>query len=492
MIKATFKYMVLPLALGAQSVALAQDTRFFDNEQHGRIERQVLERVVIVNATALNFRADPSVSQPPIGVMRQAEPALVLAETFNSLESRRWTQIRRRDGTEGWVAREFLEPIQSTLSTLDGAMELLSGLQITTLADFDTSPTIAVSNARQLEEIHAGFVFSAPIGDAGWTFSHNVGRLAIEALPFVSETSHVESIPEDAALIAEAIDELIAGGANLIFGTSFGYMDAMVEAARLHPDIVFMHSSGFKTADNLATYFGRIYQARYLSGIVAGAATQTDRIGFVGAFPIAELVRGINAFTLGAQTVNPDVEVEVTWTGTWYGPGIESEAADALIANGVDVVTMHQNSPAVVQAAEQAGIMAVGFHTDMSLFAPNAALTSAMWDWTPIYTKAVTDLHEGIWQADQQWWGIDEGAVKLAPLSKSLPADLAASVEATTQALAAGEFRIFEGPIRGQSGDIAVPSGTILSDAELLQMDFFVRGVNGTLPEPTAPAGADN
>ena len=490
------KFSLIATAIGAiacltSNDGRAQEGRFLGNETVPAIERSLLEQVFLVEASSLNFRSDPSIANDPIGVLRQGEPVLVRDQTFNIDEQRRWASVRRRDGLEGWVASSYLSPLKPVLASIDAAMEMLAGLGMTTqiAAAGAIEP---VSQTRQIDEIHAGFVYSAPIGDAGWTFSHDAGRRAIEQLPFVTATSYIESVPEDAELIAQAIAQLIEGGANLIFGTSFGYMDAMVEASRQYPDVVFMHSGGFKTTDNLGTYFGRIYQARYLSGMVAGAATQTGKLGFVGAFPIAQLVRGINAFTLGAQSVNPDVEVDVVWTGTWYGPGIESEAAEELIARGADVLTMHQNSPAVVQTAEKAGIKGVGFHSDMSLFAPNAALTSAAWDWTPIYTKAVTDLHDGNWLADQKWWGIDEGAVQLAPLNKNLSQSLANEVEISRAKLADGTLRIFEGPLRGQNGDIVVPSGQLLSDAELLAMDFFVMGVNGDLPKNETGTGDDN
>ena len=483
--------LALAMAAGPWVHAAAQQERWLATESSERVERAMFEQAFIVTVDRLNLRSDPSTANPPVGTLARDVAVLRLEETFNSQENRQWMKVRLADGSEGWIATRYVDPAMPALATVEQAFQFLAGLGATSVVD--ASPTDTPPTPRPaVDKIHAGFVYVGPVGDAGWTFSHDAGRRAMEALPFVEKTSYIESVPEDDRLVGQAIDRLVADGANLVFTTSFGFMDATVEAAKRHPDVTFMHASGFRTAPNLATYFGRMYQARYLSGMVAGSATQTGRIGYVAAFPIAEVVRGIDAFTLGARSVNPQTTVEVAWTGTWYGPGIESEVATGLVDRGADVLAMHQDSPAVLQVAEQRRIRGIGYHSDMSLFAPTATLTSAVWNWMPVYLEAATALHEGRWLPDQRWWRIDDGVVGLAPLAKDLPAGLAARVDQARAALANGSLQIFEGPIRDRRGGIAVPAGKVLSDAELLKLDYFVEGVEGGLPEPQAPSGNDN
>lgn len=235
-----------------------------------------------------------------------------------------------------------------------------------------------------------------------------------------------------------------------------------------------------------------MYEARYLAGMVAGGMTSSNVIGYVAAFPIAQVVRGINAFALGAQSVNPDVEIAVHWTETWYGPSIEQEQAESLIERGADVLTMHQNSPAVLQVAEEHGKMTIGYHSDMRAFAPTAALTSAVWHWDGLYQLLAEDLLAGSWQSEQIWWGMKEGAVGLAPLSDRVPAALVEEVERQRQAIVAGQLRVFEGPIRDTAGAVQVPSGRLMSDADLLTMDFFVQGVESEIaPNVPTPNGTN-
>ena len=345
---------------------------------------------------------------------------------------------------------------------------------------------------KPVPEVRVGFVLSGPIGDGGWVLSHELGRRALEELSFVKGTAYVENVPEKPELVMAAIDELVEGGANLVFTTSFGFMQPTLDAAAKYPNVVFMHSAGFKTAPNMGTYFGRIYEARYLAGIVAGGMSESKIIGYVAAFPIAQVLRGINAFTLGAQSVSPDVQVRVLWTNTWYSPGIEKETTDRLFDFGADVVTMHQNSPAVLQAAEARGRKAIGYHGDMAPFAPAATMTSVVWDWAPMYRKIATDLHEGGWEPYQLWWGAKEGVVKLAPLSPDLPLALKERVLAAERDLKSGRLDVFAGTLRDDRGRVRLPSGQVLYDADLLSMDFFVLGVRGELPVPKAPTGPTN
>ena len=437
------------------------------------IERASLNKAYQVEVRALNFRSEPSLDTPPVSVVQEGDFVLETGRAFNQDEGIEWVKVIRGDGREGWVSSRHIRPISDAVTTVEGAAAFLASLSPT----ITSPPELPALDPR--DELRVGFVYPGPVGDAGWAYSHDLGRQAMEQLSFVSETSFIESVPEDPDLITAALEELVAGGNNLIFGTSYGYMDPMMEAAKRHPDVVFMHSSGFKTQPNAGTYFGRIYEARYLSGIVAGAMTKSNAIGFVAAFPIPEVIRGINAFTLGAQSVNPEARVKVAWTKTWYGPGIEREKAELLMDQGADVITIHQDSPAAVQAAAQRGKYAIGFHSDMSAFGPATTLTSAVWDWSVVYKQIAFEMREGVWDPEQLWWGLDKGVVGLAPLSDKVPADIKALVEQRREEIAERRLRVFEGPIRDTGGEIRVPSGIILSDADLLTMDFYVLGVEG-------------
>jgi len=219
--------------------------------------------------------------------------------------------------------------------------------------------------------------------------------------------------------------------------------------------------------------------------------TESDVIGFVAAFPIPQVIRGINAFTLGAQSVNPEVQVKVEWTNTWYGPGVEKETADGLMDDGADIITIHQNSPSAMQAAQQRGHLAIGYHSDMQAFAPEAMLTSVVWDWSGLYKDVASDMADGEWESEQIWAGLDEGVVDLAPMSDKVPVDVQALVEQRRAAIADRTLRIFEGPIRDVGGEIRVPSGQLLSDADLLTMDYYVLGVEGGVA-PTLSTASDD
>lgn len=332
------------------------------------------------------------------------------------------------------------------------------------------------------KEIKAGFVYVGPVGDAGWTYSHNEGRLEMEELDFVKPSTYIESVPEGAES-ARVINGLVRKGHNLIFTTSFGYMDATIDVAKRNKDVVFMHCSGFKTAENVGTYFGRMYEPRYLAGIVAGKMTKKNVIGYVGAFPIPEVIRGINAFTLGVRSVNPAAEVKVVWTQTWFDPGVERDAADSLLDVGADVLTMHQDAPATLQAAEARGAYVIGYNSDMREFAPNAFLTAPVWHWGTLYTTIAKQVSEGTWKSQQIWYGMKENLVELAELSDKVPADVKAIVAEKTAAIKAGSFHPFAGPIKGQDGKIVVAAGQTPTDSELLGMNYFVEGVQGTIPK---------
>ncbi|MEE4165180.1 MAG: BMP family ABC transporter substrate-binding protein [Desulfocapsaceae bacterium] len=328
------------------------------------------------------------------------------------------------------------------------------------------------------KEINVGFVYVSPIGDGGWSYAHNQGRLEIEAMEGV-KTSYVEAVNEGPDSERVMLN-MARKGFDLIFATSFGYMDPMLKVAKQFPDTTFMHCSGFKTADNMGNYFGRMYQARYLSGMVAGAMTKSNILGYVAAFPIPEVIRGINAYTLGAQSINPEATVRVVWTKTWYDAATEKEAAKSLLDVGADVIAQHQDSPGPQEAAEEKGVYSVGYNSDMSKFAPKAHLTAPVFNWAPIYTRAVKQVQAGEWQPESIWAGLKEGVVDLAPMADMVPQDIQDKVMAKRAAIIAGE-KVFVGPINDQAGNEKVAGGQAMTDGDMLGMTWFVQGVVGTI-----------
>ncbi len=327
------------------------------------------------------------------------------------------------------------------------------------------------------KDLNVGFVYVSPIGDAGWSYAHDQGRLALEEMDGV-KTSYVESVAEGPDSERVMLN-MARKGFDVIFATSFGYMDSMLKVAKQFPDTVFMHCSGFKMADNMGNYFGRMYQARYLSGMVAGAMTKSNIIGYVAAFPIPEVIRGINAFTLGAQAMNPKATVRVVWTKTWYDPATEKEAAKSLLDVGADVIAQHQDSPAPQEAAQEKGVYSIGYNSDMSQFAPKSHLTAPIWNWGPFYKETVQKVKDGTWKAESSWPGLAEGIVDLAPMSDMVPKDVQEKVMAKKEAIKGGE-KVFVGPISDQNGAEKVAAGAAMSDKDMLGMTWFVQGVIGT------------
>ena len=351
---------------------------------------------------------------------------------------------------------------------------------VSTAAPDGSTATSAGSTAAAGDAIKVAFVYVGPIGDAGWTKKHDDGRLELEAaLGDKVETTYLESVPEGAE--SEAVFERLAREGNkVIFGTSFGYMDQMLAAAEKYPDVVFMHATGFKTSDNMGTYFGAAEEARYLSGMAAGAVTKTNTIGYVAAFPIPEVLRGINAFTLGARAVNPDATVEVVWTSTWFDPTVEKEAAQSLLNGGADVIAQHQDTPSAGEAAQAAGGYWVGYNDDMSRFAPEAWLTAPVWDWGPFYIKTVEDVMAGNWKTGQYYGNMADGLVTLAAVSDKVPQAVRDQIAEVQAQIIAGEFAPFTGPINKQDGSVAYADGAVAELGELLGMDYFVEGVFGS------------
>ncbi|WP_210772205.1 BMP family ABC transporter substrate-binding protein [Pseudodesulfovibrio sp. zrk46] len=332
---------------------------------------------------------------------------------------------------------------------------------------------------EESKKIKVGFVYVSPVGDAGYSYAHDQGRKAVDALDW-TETAFVESVPEGADS-ERVIRNMARKDFDVIFTTSFGYMDPTIKVAKEFPEVDFMHCSGFKKSENVNNYFGRIYQSRFLTGMVAGAMTKSNKLGYVAAFPIPEVIRGINAYTIGARMMNPDAEVRVVWTKTWYDPALEKDAAKSLLDAGCDVIAQHQDSPAPQEAAQEAGAYSVGYNSDMSSFAPKAHLTSAIWNWAPVYVKTVEEVKNGTWKGDQSiWWSMADGVVDIAPMGPMVPEDVKAKVMAEKAKLVAGNDTIFAGPIKNQKGEVVIAEGTTAPDGDLLGMTWFVEGVVGT------------
>jgi basic membrane protein A and related proteins len=324
------------------------------------------------------------------------------------------------------------------------------------------------------------FVYVGPVGDLGWSYAHDQGRLALEEMGV--ETAYSELVGEgpDAARVLRTY---ASQGYDLIFATSFGYMDSVIEVAADFPDVKFEHATGYQTAENVGIYDGRGYQGWYLAGIVAGEMTESNILGYIAPYPIAEVVRNLNAFALGARSVNPNVEVRPIWLFSWFDPPREREAAQALIDAGVDVVARESDSVEPDKAAEEAGVYAIGYNAISADVAPNAVLTAPIWDWSVIYEKKVSDVVNGTWTNEPIWWGMAEGVLDLAPIADFVPAEVAAEVEAQKAAIIAGEFEIFCGSIADNTGEERVADGQCMTDEELLSFNWLVEGVTGEIPQ---------
>ena len=341
----------------------------------------------------------------------------------------------------------------------------------------------AITTAQAADPLKIGFVYVSPIGDAGWTFQHDVGRLQLQsALGDKIETKYIESVPEGSEA-ERVIRQFAADGYGLVFTTSFGYMNPTIKVAKQFPQVTFEHATGYKQADNVGIYNVRFYEGRYLAGIVAGKMTKTNVAGYVAAFPIPEVVMGINAFTLGMRSVNPQAETKVIWVNSWFDPGREREAADVLITQGADVVTHHTDSTAVVQAAEEKGVWAVGYHSDMSKYGSKAHLTAVIHHWGDYYTQTTQAVLDDNWQSQSTWGGIAEGMISLGAMNDAVPADVVALVNEKQEAIKTGAFHPFQGPVKNQDGEVTIPEGTTINDADLQKMDYYVEGVQGKLPK---------
>lgn len=340
-----------------------------------------------------------------------------------------------------------------------------------------------VTTTAKAADLKVGFVYVSPIGSAGWTYSHDQGRRHLERVfGDKIKTTYVEKVPEgtDAERV---IRQLAASGHTLIFTTSFGYMDPTIKTAKRFPNIRFEHATGYKRSKNVGTYLARFYEGRYLAGIVAGKMTKSNRLGYVAAFPIPEVVRGINAFIRGARSVNPKATVRVIWVNSWYDPGKEREAAETLITQGADVLMQHTDSTAVVQAAEAKGVYAIGYHSDMSKFGPKAHLTASIHNWRGFYEKTVRKVLDGSWKSGAVWGGIKEDMVRMAPFNAAVPEATRKLVAEAIAAIKAGTLHPFQGPVKDQTGKVRIAAGTVMTDGDLAKMNWYVEGVVGSLPK---------
>ncbi|MCB2173502.1 BMP family ABC transporter substrate-binding protein [archaeon] len=330
------------------------------------------------------------------------------------------------------------------------------------------------------KDLKVGFIYIGPIDDNGWTSAHDEGRKTIEE-ELGLETIYKENVPEDDAQVEQEIKNLIDQGANVIFTTSFGFMDATLNVAKEYPDVKFFHCSGFKTNDNMGNYFGRIYEPRFLSGLVAGLKTETNKIGYVAAMQIPEVIRGINAFTLGVKTANPDAEVFVRWTNTWIDPSKAKEAAEALLEEDCDVLTQHQDSPGPLLAAEDAGAYSIGYDYPLRDVAPDSYMTAPLFNWGVYYVDILQEIIDGTWVPGSFWGGLKDEIVKLDELTDVAPADAQALVDDYQGKIEAGTFHVFSGEIKDRNGNVKVAEGETMTDGDMLSMMWFVEGVNGSL-----------
>ena len=367
-------------------------------------------------------------------------------------------------------------------------MKLLKSLGLATALTLATGGVMAESHSE--DPLKVGFIYVGPIGDFGWSYQHEQGRLAVEEeFGDAVETTYIESVPEGDS--ERVIRRMAQDGTDLIFTTSFGYMTPTLRVAEQFPDTMFEHATGYQRADNVSTYSGRFYEGRTVQGILAGHMTESNVIGYIASFPIPEVIRGINASYLAAKSVNPDVEFKIVWVSTWFDPAKEADAANALIEQGADVIMQHTDSTAPMTIAEatwdgleegETGIYAFGQASDMMEFGPNARLSSIIDNWAPYYIERVQAAMDGTWESADAWHGIDQGTTTIGAFNGNIPEDVAAEATAAMEAIAAGELHPFTGPINKQDGSVWLEEGETADDGTLLGMNFYVEGIEGAIP----------
>ena len=338
----------------------------------------------------------------------------------------------------------------------------------------------SITASLAADPVKVGFIYVGPIGDHGWTYRHDIGRQQVEeAFGDKVETSYIESVqygPE-----AENVIRQMAEDHDIIFATSFGYMETMLKVAKDYPNVKFEHATGYKQSDNMASYGLRLYQARHVQGIIAGMMTKTNKICYVGAYPIPEVIREINTYYLGAKKMNPDVDIDIVWVNTWYDPGKEANAAEVMMAQGCDMVAQHTDSPAPLQAAQKQGKLGFGQASDQIKFAPKAQLTATIDNWGPYYIKKVGQVIDGTWETGDYFGHMNEGAVQMAPFT-NMPASVAKKAQEIKDMIEHGHYFAFTGPIKDNTGKLQLKDGEIASDAHLNQMMYYVEGIDAKVP----------
>ncbi|WP_182086904.1 BMP family ABC transporter substrate-binding protein [Aureimonas sp. ME7] len=360
------------------------------------------------------------------------------------------------------------------MSLLTRRQVLLGGVALATVVTIGGLPAFAQVADRPVK---AAFVYVGPVGDFGYSFAHDQGRKYLaEKLGDKVQTTFVENVAEgpDAERV---IRQLAQDGNDIIFATSFGFMNPTLKVAKQFPNVKFEHATGYQTAPNMSAYNSRFYQGRAVLGTIAGHMSKTSKAGYVASFPIPEVVMGINAFTLAARKVNPNFETQVLWVNSWYDPAKEAQATGALLDQGADVITQHTDSPGPLQEAEKRGAIAFGQAWDMTSFAPKAHMTAIVDQWGPYYVSRVQAVMDGTWERSDVWLGMKEGEVEMAPFNAAMPADVKAAAQKVVDETKAGTYEIFTGPIKDQSGAEKIAAGTVVPDADLLKMDWYVEGV---------------
>jgi basic membrane protein A len=382
--------------------------------------------------------------------------------------------------------RSLLRLTGWSLLTAVAAMAGCSKEEKTTVALPASAPVAAApaSAAASAAPLKIGFAYVGPVGDAGWTFAHDRARKAVEQ-EFAGKvtTSFAENVKEgpDAERV---LRDMVGQGNKLIFGTTFGYMDYMLKIAADAKDVKFEHATGYKSAENLRSYDSRTYEGAYMAGVIAGKMTKTNTLGVVGSIPIPEVVRNINSFTLGAQSVNPKVRTKVVWINEWVNPPKEAEAAQSLLNGGADVLFQNTDSSAVLQTAEKAGKYAFGWDSDMTAYGPKAHLASAIINWAPYYIKTTREVLDGTWKTSPTkiWWGAKEGAIDIVSISDKVPAAIKSKVDTVKSGLKDGSFVIWKGPIVSNEGKEVLKKDEAADDKWLDAITFYVKGVEGKVP----------
>ena len=346
------------------------------------------------------------------------------------------------------------------------------------------SLTLGLINIGYAADLKVGFIYVNPVGEnTGWDYQHDLGRKAVEAAYGDKvETSYVEAVPEGADA-ERVMTQMALSGHDMIFATSFGFMDPVMNVAAKFPNVKFEHATGYKRSDNVATYSARFYEGRSVIGHIAGRMTKTDTIGYIASYPIPEVIRGINAAYLAAKAVNPNIKFKIVWVFTWFDPAKEADAASTLIDQGADMIMQHTDSTAAMTKAEERGVYAFGQASDMAKFGPNAQLTSIIDDWAPYYVDRVGKALNGTWKSDDTWDGLAPGMAALSDFSNKIPSDIRKEAQDLHDAIASGAIHSFTGPINKQDGSPWLSSGETADDGTLLGMNFYVEGIEGNIPQ---------